>query len=65
MVIFFSFTASALDFPSFFLVAAVGFLGFFSTLAAVFLALDGDALEDDAFDDPEGGFLDGAIVKNF
>ena len=68
MTILFSFTASDLGFPPSFLVAAVaadGFLGFFPTLAVAFLTFDGDDLEVDALDDPEGGTLDGAIVTNY
>ena len=63
MTIFFSFTAAALGSPLFLVAGVAGFLGFFSTLAAAFLAFDGDDLEADDLDEPEGGTLEGAIVR--
>ena len=66
LTIFFSFTVSASapsSLPLFLVAAAAGFLGFFSTLAVALFLFDGDDLEVDAFGDPDGGTLDGAIAS--
>ena len=63
MTIFFSFTAAALGSPLFLVAGVAAFLGFFSTLAATFLAFEGDDLEVDDLDEPEGGTLEGAILR--